>query len=52
MAKKDNRIQWAILILLLLVLGVAIVWDLVLSPPGGSSHRIPIIDEVLRRKGR
>ncbi len=48
--KKDNRIQWAILIALLAILGAVITWNL-LHSSGASGHRIPIIDEVLRRKG-
>ncbi len=49
MTRKD-RIQWMILAVLLIFLVVIFIWN-ALQPESGPSGRIPVIDEVVRRRG-
>jgi hypothetical protein len=44
-----ERIQWAVLIGLVGLLLLILIWNMLL-PGNGDAGRIPVIDEVLRRR--
>ena len=46
---RKERIQWAILLVLVVSLLIIVVWN-VMQPGGGEERGVAVFDEILRRK--